>query len=99
MIVGDAAVGKSCILVRLTDDRFAATESTLGVEFGARVLSCQVGDESKRVKVQCEFAGFVTVAQLFRGSRGELGGCRFGQSWRASACSKYRKADCTSGLD
>lgn len=52
VIVGDAAVGKSSILIRLTDDRFATTEPTLGVEFGSRILS--VGDEGKRVKVQCE---------------------------------------------
>lgn len=52
VIVGDAAVGKSCLLVRLTDDRFAAAEPTLGVEFGSKILT--VGDAGKRVKVQCE---------------------------------------------
>jgi Ras-related protein Rab-2A/Rab family protein len=52
VIVGDSAVGKSSLLVRLTDDRFSATEPTLGVEFGSRVLT--VGEEGKRVKVQCE---------------------------------------------
>jgi len=53
--VGDSAVGKSSILVRLTDDRFASTEPTLGVEFGSRILN--VGAEGKKVKVQCEFMG------------------------------------------
>lgn len=52
VIVGDSAVGKSSILIRLTDDRFSTTEPTLGVEFGSRILS--VGDEGKKVKVQCE---------------------------------------------
>lgn len=52
VIVGDAAVGKSCLLVRLTDDKFANAEPTLGVEFGSKILT--VGDEGKRVKVQCE---------------------------------------------
>jgi hypothetical protein len=52
VIVGDAAVGKSSLLLRLTDDRYGGTEPTLGVEFGSRILS--VGDEGKRVKVQCE---------------------------------------------
>lgn len=52
VIVGDSAVGKSSLLVRLTDDRFGSTEPTLGVEFGSRVLT--VGDEGKRVKVQCK---------------------------------------------
>lgn len=44
-------MGKSSLLVRLTDDRFSNTEPTLGVEFGSRVLT--VGEEGKRVKVQC----------------------------------------------
>jgi Ras-related protein Rab-2A/Rab family protein len=52
VIVGDSAVGKSSLLVRLTDDRFSTTEPTLGVEFGSRVLT--VGEEGKRVKVQCK---------------------------------------------
>lgn len=52
VIVGDAAVGKSCLLVRLTDDKFANAEPTLGVEFGSKILT--VGDEGKRVKVQCK---------------------------------------------
>jgi GTPase SAR1 family protein len=52
VIVGDSAVGKSSLLVRLTDDRFSTTEPTLGVEFGSRVLT--VGEEGKKVKVQCE---------------------------------------------
>lgn len=54
VIVGDAAVGKSCLLIRLTDDRFAASEPTLGVEFGSRLVSTTVGGAAKRVKVQCE---------------------------------------------
>ena len=52
VIVGDSAVGKSSILIRLTDDRFSTTEPTLGVEFGSRILA--VGEEGKKVKVQCE---------------------------------------------
>lgn len=52
VIVGDASVGKSCLLVRLTDDRFGTSEPTLGVEFAARIID--VGEQGKRVKVQCE---------------------------------------------
>ena len=48
-------MGKSSILVRLTDDRFSTTEPTLGVEFGSRILT--VGEEGKKVKVQCERLG------------------------------------------
>lgn len=53
VIVGDSAVGKSSLLVRLTDDRFseAGTEPTLGVEFGSRILDCGRG---RKVKVQCK---------------------------------------------
>lgn len=47
-------MGKSCLLIRLTDDRFAASEPTLGVEFGSRLVSTTVGGAAKRVKVQCE---------------------------------------------
>ncbi|WOO79747.1 Ras-related protein RABB1b [Vanrija pseudolonga] len=75
VIVGDAAVGKSCLLVRLTDDRFSASEPTLGVEFGSRILS--VGENGKRVKVQCwDTAGTESFRSItrsyFRGAAGAL---------------------------
>lgn len=54
--------------MRLTDDRFAASEPTLGVEFGSRILS--VGENGKRVKVQCECLEGATGADCVRG-RGE----------------------------
>ena len=39
IIVGDTDVGKSCIVLRFTDNTFnAKTESTVGVEFGARTV-------------------------------------------------------------
>lgn len=62
VIVGDAAVGKSCLLVRLTDDKFASAEPTLGVEFGSKILT--VGDEGKRVKVQCELRAWSAATGL-----------------------------------
>ena len=38
IIVGDSGVGKSCILLQFTDQRFELThESTVGVEFGTRI--------------------------------------------------------------
>ncbi|RXK35866.1 rab family protein [Tremella mesenterica] len=75
VIVGDAAVGKSALLLRLTDDRFALTEPTLGVEFGSRILS--IGEEGKRVKVQCwDTAGTESFRSItrsyFRGAAGAL---------------------------
>jgi GTPase SAR1 family protein len=55
VIIGDSAVGKSSILLRLTDDRFVETEPTLGVEFGSRILDVGSGSGGKKVKVQCEW--------------------------------------------
>ncbi|GMK59827.1 hypothetical protein CspeluHIS016_0900440 [Cutaneotrichosporon spelunceum] len=77
VIVGDAAVGKSCLLIRLTDDRFAASEPTLGVEFGSRLVSTTVGGKAKRVKVQCwDTAGTESFRSItrsyFRGAAGAL---------------------------
>ncbi|WVQ74110.1 hypothetical protein IAR50_003699 [Cryptococcus sp. DSM 104548] len=38
VLIGDSSVGKSSLLIRLTDDSFNATEPTLGVEFGSKIL-------------------------------------------------------------
>ena len=47
MIVGDAGTGKSCFLLRITDDRFREKyDPTIGVEFGA------VMNASSNYKVQ-----------------------------------------------
>lgn len=46
--VGDSGVGKSCLLQRLTNDTFQQTETTIGIEFGSRIVS--VG--GKAVKLQ-----------------------------------------------
>ena len=40
IIVGDSSVGKSCLLLKFTDQRFkAAHDLTIGVEFGSRTVS------------------------------------------------------------
>jgi len=53
IITGDAAVGKSSLLVRLTDQRFLANpDPTLGVEFGTKLIP--IPDEDKVIKLQCE---------------------------------------------
>ncbi|GFZ46616.1 GTP-binding protein YPT32/YPT11 [Saitozyma sp. JCM 24511] len=77
VIVGDASVGKSSLLIRLTDDRYTegGSEPTLGVEFGSRIL--EVGQEGKRVKVQCwDTAGTESFRSItrsyFRGAAGAL---------------------------
>jgi len=52
IITGDAAVGKSSLLVRLTDQRFLANpDPTLGVEFGSKLV--EIPEEGKIVKLQC----------------------------------------------
>ncbi len=39
IIVGDSSVGKSCLLLQFTDQRFkAAHDLTIGVEFGSRTI-------------------------------------------------------------
>ena len=39
IIVGDEAVGKTCLLLQFTDKRYRTThEVTVGVEFGSRVI-------------------------------------------------------------
>ncbi|WWC87037.1 uncharacterized protein L201_001922 [Kwoniella dendrophila CBS 6074] len=75
VLLGDSATGKSSLLIRLTDDRFDMTEPTLGVEFGSRIIS--VGEEGKRVKVQCwDTAGTESFRSItrsyFRGAAGAL---------------------------
>lgn len=39
IIIGDAAVGKSCLLRRFIDDDFKDTTHTIGVEFGSKILT------------------------------------------------------------
>ncbi|BGP37048.1 hypothetical protein JCM10449v2_000952 [Rhodotorula kratochvilovae] len=54
ILLGDAATGKSSLLVRLTDDRFLQhSEPTIGVEFGSRIVTIEEGPEAgKRIKLQ-----------------------------------------------
>ncbi|KAG6331567.1 hypothetical protein ID866_7520 [Astraeus odoratus] len=52
IITGDAAVGKSSLLVRLTDQRFLSNpDPTLGVEFGSKLI--EIPEEGKLIKLQC----------------------------------------------
>ena len=40
IIVGDSAVGKSCMLLQFTDARFKPSHDlTIGVEFGSRAIT------------------------------------------------------------
>lgn len=49
IIIGDSGVGKSCLLLQFTDKRFEPLHDlTIGVEFGARMVSI----DGKNVKLQ-----------------------------------------------
>ena len=50
ILIGDSSVGKSSLLVRLTDDRFLTDpDPTIGVEFGSHLIEL---DNGETVKVQ-----------------------------------------------
>ncbi|KAG8728440.1 hypothetical protein FRC12_021748, partial [Ceratobasidium sp. 428] len=76
VIIGDAAVGKSSLLVRLTDQRFLAKpDPTLGVEFGSKLIA--IPEENKTVKLQCwDTAGTESFRSItrsyYRGAAGAL---------------------------
>ncbi|KAK9896364.1 hypothetical protein P389DRAFT_144816, partial [Cystobasidium minutum MCA 4210] len=75
-IVGNASVGKSSILVQLTDKRFlgASSEPTIGVEFGSRLIPLEDG---RKIKLQIwDTAGQETFRAVtrsyYRGAEGCL---------------------------
>jgi len=74
IIVGDTAVGKSCLLLQFTDKRFQAQHDlTIGVEFGSRTISV----DNNQVKLQIwDTAGqekFRSITRsYYRGAAGAL---------------------------
>ncbi|KAI0819049.1 ras-domain-containing protein [Irpex lacteus] len=75
IITGDAAVGKSSLLVRLTDQRFLANpDPTLGVEFGSKLIT--IPEENKVVKLQCwDTAGTESFRSITRSYYRGAAGC------------------------
>lgn len=75
IITGDAAVGKSSLLVRLTDRRFLANpDPTLGVEFGSKLIT--IPEENKVVKLQCwDTAGTESFRSITRSYYRGAAGC------------------------
>jgi len=75
IITGDAAVGKSSLLVRLTDQRFLANpDPTLGVEFGSKLIT--LPDDNKVVKLQCwDTAGQESFRAITRSYYRGAAGC------------------------
>ncbi|KAL7977703.1 hypothetical protein Chor_009652 [Crotalus horridus] len=74
VIIGDTGVGKSCLLLQFTDKRFMAVHDlTIGVEFGARMISI----ENKKIKLQIwDTAGQESFRSItrsyYRGTAGAL---------------------------
>jgi len=74
IIVGDTAVGKSCLLLQFTDKRFQPQHDlTIGVEFGSRTINI----DSNQVKLQIwDTAGqekFRSITRsYYRGAAGAL---------------------------
>ncbi|CAA7271145.1 unnamed protein product [Cyclocybe aegerita] len=75
IITGDAAVGKSSLLIRLTDQRFLANpDPTLGVEFGSKLIT--IPEEDKVVKLQCwDTAGQESFRAITRSYYRGAAGC------------------------
>ncbi|KAK7693854.1 hypothetical protein QCA50_003427 [Cerrena zonata] len=75
IITGDASVGKSSLLVRLTDQRFLANpDPTLGVEFGSKLIT--ISEENKVVKLQCwDTAGTESFRSITRSYYRGAAGC------------------------
>ncbi|KAJ4466772.1 ras-domain-containing protein [Lentinula aciculospora] len=75
IITGDAAVGKSSLLIRLTDQRFLANpDPTLGVEFGSKLVT--IPEENKVVKLQCwDTAGTESFRSITRSYYRGAAGC------------------------
>ncbi|KAG9137558.1 hypothetical protein Leryth_018844 [Lithospermum erythrorhizon] len=74
IIIGDTAVGKSCLLLQFTDKRFQPMHDiTIGVEFGARMIAI----ENRQIKLQIwDTAGqeaFRSITRsYYRGAAGAL---------------------------
>jgi len=74
IIVGDTAVGKSCLLLQFTDKKFQSQHDlTIGVEFGSRTINI----DSNNVKLQIwDTAGqekFRSITRsYYRGAAGAL---------------------------
>lgn len=71
IIVGDSSVGKSCLLLRLLDDKFRLDhESTIGVEFGSKTLFLN----DKTVKLQIwDTVNFYSLITCFFKNKGRTG--------------------------
>ncbi|TFL06995.1 P-loop containing nucleoside triphosphate hydrolase protein [Pterulicium gracile] len=76
IITGDAATGKSSLLIRLTDQRFLSNpDPTLGVEFGSKLITIPEED-NKVIKLQCwDTAGTESFRSITRSYYRGAAGC------------------------
>eukprot|EP01035_Chromulina_nebulosa_P018402 gene18402-24104_t len=74
IMIGDQAVGKSCLLLQFTDKRFTNSDNvTLGVEFGARLVT--INNQSIKLQIwdtSGQEAFRSITRSYFRGSIGAL---------------------------
>jgi Ras-related protein Rab-2A len=55
LTAGDSGVGKSNLMLRFTDNRYqSAHDVTIGVEFGARILSVQDDKTNSTKNLKCQ---------------------------------------------
>ena len=68
IIIGNSGVGKSCIVNRFIQDEYSdEIESTIGVEFGAKVIKLDVEGKLAPVKLQIwDTAGQETFQSITR---------------------------------
>lgn len=68
IVIGNSGVGKSCIVNRFISDEYSdEIESTIGVEFGAKVIKLQEEGKNLNVKLQIwDTAGQETFQSITR---------------------------------
>ena len=56
IVIGDTGVGKSCLLLQFTDKRFQPEHDlTIGVEFGARMVTIDGKDHKLQVQAYIKY--------------------------------------------
>jgi Ras-related protein Rab-2A len=74
IVIGDSGVGKSCLLLQFTDKRFESLHDlTIGVEFGARVISVNGSEVKLQIWDTAGQESFRSITRsYYRGAVGAL---------------------------